>query len=370
MIVNEYRTNMRGIIIKSILIGLPLAILCGIPFLDTEFAFLGIIIGGILIPGTFVAYVLSNKLIIRINQDDIDFIWGFKPIQTVLYANNTFTTYTYRLRLQFVFVITTRYLRVTSDSGEQKDYSCSGLSKKQFEEFASEVINISNEKQRLLSRGQVSASLPETGVGTAVAGTTIAVESAVADVAQSAEQSIDEAVFLFPKKEFSAVMFKSIKMSFIITGSLVLLVALVNPGFLLYLETTDPGLFIAQLLFALALFVFLGIVDLLLWMQYHAQVIRTPDSIRIIGNELLIDDQKFVLWDIKLIKMTQERFIAQDKNRFRTLKINVAGKQKKYFLGHMNAEKKHLYYQDYGKLCSSLNDFLKQDNRFVIYETT
>lgn len=370
MIVNEYRTNMRGIIIKSILIGLPLAILCGIPFLDTEFAFWGIIIGGILIPGAFVAYVLSNKLIIRINQDDIDFIWGFKPIQTVPYANNTFTTYTYRLRLQFVFVITTRYLRVTSDSGEQKDYSCSGLSKKQFEEFASEVINISNEKQRLLSRGQVSASLPETGMGTAVANATAGVTSAVADVAQSAEQSIDEAVFHFPKKEFIAVMFKSVRTSFIVTGSIVLLVAIVNPGFLLYLETTDPGLFIAQLMFALFLFVFLGIVDLLLWLQYRTQIKRTPEYIRITGNELLIDDQKFLLWDIKLIKMTQERFIAQDKNRFRTLTINVAGKKKQYFLGHMNTGKKHFYYEDYGRLCSSLNDFLKRDNRFIVYETT
>lgn len=370
MIINEYRTKMRGMIITSILIGLPLAILCGVPFFDTEFAFLGIIISFILIPGAFIAFVLSNELIVRINQDDIDFVWRFKPIQTVPFANNTFTTYTHKLRLQFVFVITTRYLRVTGDSGEQKDYSCSGLSQKQFEEFASEVINISNEKKRLFSREKVNGSLPETGAGAAVTSTFDGMPGTISFAAEAAEHRFAGAAFDFPKDSFQKQISKSLKKDIIIVGSIALFLLFFNPGTVGFWLAGDFAEIKTVLISALILFSIAAAILCPMWIQFKYQLKRTPRQITVSERDLVIEDQRFSLQDIKAIKMTQENFIPQDQRRFRTMSIISDGKTYKYLLGHMLPGKKRLYYNDYGRLCESINDFLKARGLYIIYETT
>lgn len=370
MILNEYRTNMRGLIIKSVLIGFPLAVLCGVPFFGTEFAFLGIIISGILIPGAFVAYVLSNKLIIRINQEDIDFIWGFKPIQTVPLANNTFTTYTHKLRLWYVFVITTRYLRVTGDSGEQKDYSCSGLSQKQFEEFISEVIHISNEKRRQISREQANTSLPETGVDAAVAGPFDGMPGTVPYATETAEHRFTGATFDFPRESFQKQISKSLKKDFIIVGSIALFLLIFNPGTLMFFLTGDFTELKAVLIGAPIFLIIFAAILCPMWLQFKYQLKRTPGQITISERELIIDDQRFLLPDIMSVKMTQENFIPQDQRRFRTMNITSDGKTYKYLIYHMLPGKKRICYHDYERLCDSLNDFLKARCLYIIYETT
>ena len=124
-----------------------------------ELFILGIIVCGLVIPGLLAAYVLSNKLIIRITQDDIQFFRFKKPIESIPFENNEFTSYTYTLSLQVVITTKKRYLRVVDQYGQTRDYSCDGLSERTFEKFISEVVSISKEKHRHLLTEQIKASL-------------------------------------------------------------------------------------------------------------------------------------------------------------------------------------------------------------------
>lgn len=370
MILSEYKSNLNGRILISILAGLTIAILLSNFIFVKGGLIIWIIICIIAIPAILAAYVLSNKLVVQITQDDIQFIRFRKPIEYIPFENNEFTTYTYTLRVQLVLTSTTRYLRVFHCSGQVTDYSCSGLSKKDFETFISEVISISKEKQLRILTEKIKESISGASQSAGVENTTEGVTSTFSGVMEDPKVPFGGADFYFPKEEFRAVIYKKFKTDLIIAGSVTVWISIMNPIFFSYLATKNVETFIRELWFAgIFLFVF-GVVGLLLWLQYQTQVKKTPDYIRITENELLIDDYKFFLSDIQLIKMSQERFIPEKKNRLRTLKIVITGEKKQYLLGHMIIGKRRIFYNDYGRLCSSLNDFLNRDNRFVVYETT
>jgi hypothetical protein len=155
MFVNEYQTDMRGFIIRSIAIGL-LTDLFLVWFIHEEIKSasieLVILICAVVVPALLTVYVLSNKLIIRINQDDIEFIRFKKPIEYISFEGSSFEAYTHVVRFKYVFTSQKRYLRVYDSTNQYKDYSCDGLTQKDFDSFFEEVTGISAEKQLRVRR--------------------------------------------------------------------------------------------------------------------------------------------------------------------------------------------------------------------------
>lgn len=376
MILNEYRSDMRDLIVKAVFAGLLFEILCGMFLFTDELLIIGVILCILVIPGVLTAYVLSNKLIVRITQDDVQFIRFRKPIESIPFENNEFTSYIYTIRLQWVITSKKRYLRVVDLYGQTRNYSCDGLSERNFEKFINEVVSVSKEKQYRLFTEKLKKSLratsPEviavnagaayvplvtTSTMPGVTSVTTAILNPSLGVPEIVEEPFAGGVFYFPKDEVHAVLKKRLKVKVSIIGVIMLLFATMNT------ETLINHLWFPLIL----LFVFGG-TGFLFWRQYKAQLDATPDYIRITENELLIDDELFMLPDIQLIKMTQEMFISTDMNRFRTLKIIVIGKKKQYLLGHMIIGKNRICYEDYGRLCRVLSGFLKRTGRFVAFD--
>lgn len=150
MFVNEYQTDMRSFIIRSVVIGL-LADLFLVWFIHKEIESVSIelviLLCAVVVPALLTVYVLSNKLIIRINQDDIEFIRFKKTVEYISFEGSSFEAYTRVVRFKYVFTSQKRYLRVYDPTNQCKDYSCDGLTQKDFDSFVSEVISISAEKQ-------------------------------------------------------------------------------------------------------------------------------------------------------------------------------------------------------------------------------
>lgn len=359
---------MKDITTKAIIVGLFLALVFAFFSLEEGSLILGLVLGIIFIPGPLILYVLSNKFVVQITEDDIKFKRFGKKIESVPFENNEFTAYIYTIRLQLVITGQKRYLRAIDLYGKIRDYSCDGLSERDFNKFVSEVISISAEKQLRILTEQKKASMVGASSGAGVADTTSGVVTTTADVAVAPEAPFAGAVFTFPKDKFREAIYKKLTVKLLIIGLIALFLAVTNFGFFSILLVKDVQKLIMELFFPLTLICASAIAGFIFWSQYKTQLECTPDYIRITENELMIDDRKYFLSDIKSIKMSRERFIPRDKNRLRTIKIVIAGKIKLYYLGHMSNGDRRFFYDDYGRLCNSLSAFLLQDGRLVKYE--
>jgi len=345
MIRSEYKASKARLILLSVFLGLLIEGLAAIFLIVKEIRILVIIILIIVIPFFHTVYVIINLLVVRVTDLDVQFIRFGKPIESIPFENNEFEKCTDTNQFRLELSSSHQYLRVCNASGHVKDYSCCSLSKKDYENLMSEVIGLGEFYRR---RKQEEAELAS-------------VVMAITGAAPTTD-------FYFPKEEFSTMEKKKLKFKLIITGSIPVALSILNPGVPMLFESDNKQAIIIQLWFMLSLFVFFGIAGFLFWLQYKTKVDSTPKYIGIMENELLIDDLKFSLPKIQMIAMISEQFSNHDKSLLREMKITVGGKKRRYFLGYVNKGKHNLQYEDYGRLCSSLNSFLKKNEESDVVE--
>lgn len=367
VIIREYKSNLTGQITIAIILGLLVESILGVMLLSRGFV-IEIVISMLVIPALLFALVLIYKLDVRVTDYDIQFIKFGRPINSIPFENNKFEEYVLTIYIPRGMTFTIKFLRVIDCNGEARKYSCNALSDRVFSRLISDVIRISMENNHRKLSEEALAIVLATSTGSEAANMIKQIESVEARETEKSEEPFDEAVFIFPKEIFRATLNKNSKKNIIRTVLAVSLFALVYTGFSMLLTTEYKGMLKALLFFVLFTFGILGIINFVIWVKYQAKLNKTPDYIRITKNELFVDHCKFLRSDIEMIRMTQENFIACEQHRLRLLKINAAGKNNQYLLGHMNIGARQFCYEDYGRLCSSLNDFLRQSGRSVIFE--
>jgi len=328
-----------------------------------------IVISMLVIPVLLATLILLYKLDVRVTDFDIQFIRFGRPVKSIPFENNRFEkNKLYIIMPKGGMDFTIKYLRVIDCYGKARKYSCNALSDRVFDTLISDVIRISMENNRRTISKEALAIVMATSTGPESASAITEIERVADREAGKLEEPFAEAVFIVPKDKFRATLNKNSKKNIIRAVLVVSLFALVYTGFSVLLTTEYKGMLKPLLFFVPFALGILGTINFVIWVKYQAKVKKTPEYIRITENEIFIDDKQFLLSDIQMIRMTQENFIAYEQNRLRTLQINAAGKNAKYLLGHMTNGERQFSYEDYGRLCRSLNDFLNRSGRFVICE--
>ena len=106
----------------------------------------------------------SAYLRIEVTDQEIRFCKSRQNVLTIPFENHIFSSYVSSYRIQFIFVITNRYLRVQYPDGKIKSHLCSGFSDELFKAFVEDVQQV-HQKDILKKRQSAPSVLDKSDVG-------------------------------------------------------------------------------------------------------------------------------------------------------------------------------------------------------------
>ncbi|NLW89466.1 MAG: hypothetical protein GXY43_07090 [Clostridiaceae bacterium] len=286
----------------------------------------------------------SAYLRIEVTDQEIRFCKSRQNVLTIPFENHIFSSYVSSYRIQFIFVITNRYLRVQYPDGKIKSHLCSGFSDELFKAFVEDVQQV-HQKDILKKRQSAPSVLDKSDVGL--------------------ELPFGGVQFQFPKEEFRKRLFLKMWGKFFVYAliSAILSTAIVAPTVIqvLHSDLTSVIRYVSVAFFIL--FVPTGFI---LWSNYRSNTRKIPEVIRISDSAIRIDETIFHIEHIRQIDMTPDTLIpvpGELLNLVRKIRIQTTEGNREYLLGHVKVKRTNYIYDQYSALFDSVNAFISHADR-------
>jgi hypothetical protein len=173
--------------------------------------------------------------------------------------------------------------------------------------------------------------------------------------------------FIFPKEQWDKKLHSDLMTKSVVT-ILICLVFYITIVAGVLSNTPMSENVVRGLLITAGCFLVICSIIVLSFRKSYTNTIRTvPGTIRIEKNAIQIDDAVFPASDIQYLHMSPVTFdgVSGMPLGLRKLKIETAGRNYDYILGHFYMSKSTVLYQDYGTLLTAVGVFLKQAGKSI-----
>lgn len=281
---------------------------------------------------------LFHYITISVDEEEIKFTRFNRVYRTISMSEPSISSYIVNHYVNGIPAGKSLYVRVFHSNNKQKDYRCSGFSKKQFQNLIGQIY--------VLRNGEQVVSEPVTP--------------------PTDTEELLKVIYDIPKDELLVKEYRrQTKLWIVFT----VIAAVIVIGLYIFLSSSGLDLFSSEMfapflmMVGLILLMCIGIPFFTFRKQLNAISKDIPSRLMVNDTTITIDDDYFQVNQIENIKVTPPKYGNNMNNQKRLIRFHHQGRTYVYFFGYVNPTLP--YYENYEDLCIHLEEIFRKQNQFI-----